>query len=253
MSASDLTQTPALITETTDATTSNGKARVVKQYKCLYNNVEFGRFTGKYPKQASCKAFRQILLKMKPENYKNGDNISFTLVEYKSADKKNTYVYNGSRVELAEPVKVQIKVGDATRDVFYKFKTIIKRDSTPLVLADAPAAEQTVAPTLAPAVLSPTPKPVRARTKKAAAAPVKAPTSAPVVAQSAAPVVAQSAAPVVAQSAAPVVAQSAAPVVAQSAAPVVAQSAAQVKVKTTAAKPKSTKGKATQPVLNQSV
>ena len=245
MSASDLSQTPALITETTEATTSNGKSRVVKQYKCLYNNVEFGRFTGKYPKQASCKAFRQILLKMKPENYKNGDNISFTLVEYKSSDKKNTYVYNGSRVELAEPVRVQIKVGDATRDVFYKFKTIIKRDSTPLALA-APAAEQAVAPTLAPAVLTQKPKPVRA-TKKAAAG------ATPVVAQSAAPVVAQSAAPVVAQSAAPVVAQSAAPVVAQSAAPVVAQSAAQVKVKTTASKPKSTKGKPTQPVLNQSV
>ena len=113
-----------------DADLANSGTKRVKHYKCFYNGDEFGRFSGKYPKQASKKAFRQILLRNKPANYKDGDNLRFSLIEYKRGKNKNTYTYSGNRVELEQPINVtkQNIEKNTQININFRYKTQIKRE-----------------------------------------------------------------------------------------------------------------------------
>ena len=119
-----------------DADLANSGTKRVKHYKCFYNGDEFGRFSGKYPKQASKKAFRQILLRNKPANYKDGDNLRFSLIEYKRGKNKNTYTYSGNRVELEQPINVtkQNTEKNTQININFRYKTQIKREKETEVL-----------------------------------------------------------------------------------------------------------------------
>jgi len=119
-----------------DADLANSGTKRVKHYKCFYNGDEFGRFSGKYPKQASKKAFRQILLRNKPANYKDGDNLRFSLIEYKRGKNKNTYTYSGNRVELEQPINVtkQNTEKNTQININFRYKTQIKREKNDEVL-----------------------------------------------------------------------------------------------------------------------
>ena len=126
-----------------DADLANSGTKRVKHYKCFYNGDEFGRFSGKYPKQASKKAFRQILLRNKPANYKDGDNLRFSLIEYKRGKNKNTYTYSGNRVELEQPINVtkQNTEKNTQININFRYKTQIKREKDAEVLPVNPTDE----------------------------------------------------------------------------------------------------------------
>jgi hypothetical protein len=89
------------------------------------NNVARGRFSGSKPKQAANKALTSIL-KSKGKQAPTGE-IKFSIVECTRGSRHKTYNYVGQRVQLANPMKVNIGKGDAAKTIEYKFNNKVKK------------------------------------------------------------------------------------------------------------------------------
>ncbi len=91
--------------------------KVVHRYfRCVYKDkdgqvVHAGRYSGKKPKQAACKALTGIV---KNNGLETGEQVTFLIQECTRGSKKKKYSYVGSQVDLAEPVVIKITKKDGT-------------------------------------------------------------------------------------------------------------------------------------------
>jgi hypothetical protein len=91
--------------------------KVVHRYfRCVYKDkdgqvVHAGRYSGKKPKQAACKALTGIV---KNNGLETGEQVTFLIQECTRGSKKKKYSYVGSQVDLDEPVKIKITKKDGT-------------------------------------------------------------------------------------------------------------------------------------------
>jgi hypothetical protein len=85
-------------------------------FRCVYKNssgeiVHAGRYSGKKPKQAACKALTGIV---KNNELATGEKVTFLIQECTRGSKKKKYSYVGSQVDLDEPVRITITKKDGT-------------------------------------------------------------------------------------------------------------------------------------------
>lgn len=101
-----------------------------RYFHCVYKNkdgevVRAGRYSGKKPKQAARKALSRVVDK---NEVKLGEKITFLIKECTRGRKKKAYSYEGSRVELKEPVVVEIKKKEGgTAKLTYKHDNVVKK------------------------------------------------------------------------------------------------------------------------------
>ena len=94
------------------------KATGKKRYfKAIYEQsgkvVCNGRYSGKKPKQAACKALTAITNSLKEQGSKfEGVLINFCVIEQTRGSKNKKYYYEGSKFLLEDPVTVEIKKKD---------------------------------------------------------------------------------------------------------------------------------------------
>ena len=95
----------------------------IRYFKVIYEGVkdkEFGRFSGKKPKQAANKGLTSITKRLiKEDKPAIGREIKFAIIECTRGSKKKTYYYKGMRKELDDPQPVEIKVKD--EPIIYKY------------------------------------------------------------------------------------------------------------------------------------
>ncbi len=107
-----------------------------RSFKAIYVNpagqvVMEGRYCGAKPKQAGCKALTGIYkLFAKTKKPLKGE-IFFGVRETTRGSKNKTYYYSGERVELDEPIKLQIGGGDGAdaKTITYKYNSNVKKAS----------------------------------------------------------------------------------------------------------------------------
>ena len=73
--------------------------------------IHAGRYSGKKPKQAACKALTGIV---KNNSLETGEKVTFLIQECTRGSKKKKYSYTGSQVDLEEPVRITITKKDGT-------------------------------------------------------------------------------------------------------------------------------------------
>ncbi len=85
-------------------------------FRCVYKTsageiVHAGRYSGKKPKQAACKALTGIV---KNNELATGEKVTFLIQECTRGSKKKKYSYVGCQVDLEEPVRITITKKDGT-------------------------------------------------------------------------------------------------------------------------------------------
>lgn len=85
-------------------------------FRCVYKTsngeiVHAGRYSGKKPKQAACKALTGIV---KNNELQTGEKVTFLIQECTRGSKKKKYSYVGCQVDLDEPVRITITKKDGT-------------------------------------------------------------------------------------------------------------------------------------------
>jgi hypothetical protein len=85
-------------------------------FRCVYKTsageiVHAGRYSGKKPKQAACKALTGIV---KNNELATGEKVTFLIQECTRGSKKKKYSYVGCQVDLDEPVRITITKKDGT-------------------------------------------------------------------------------------------------------------------------------------------
>ena len=85
-------------------------------FRCVYKTssgdiVHAGRYSGKKPKQAACKALTGIV---KNNELATGEKVTFLIQECTRGSKKKKYSYQGCQVDLEEPVRITITKKDGT-------------------------------------------------------------------------------------------------------------------------------------------
>lgn len=100
------------------------KEQKIRYFKCIFNNQEFGRYSGRTPKQAANKALTSIIKSNGGNKKCVGNKYNFVLREctrgYKSKEKK----YEGSRIKLDKPIIVNIK--DGNKVIHYEYLNKVK-------------------------------------------------------------------------------------------------------------------------------
>ena len=87
--------------------------------------VNAGRYSGKKPKQAACKALTGIV---KNNVLAVGEEVKFLIQECTRGSKKKKYSYIGSQVDLSEPVKIIIKKKDGTQsEIKYTKSNLVRK------------------------------------------------------------------------------------------------------------------------------
>jgi hypothetical protein len=115
-----------------DADQTGGKKRK-RYFRCVYRAndgeiVHAGRYSGKKPKQAARKALTRIADK---NELSIGESVTFLIQECTRGSRKKKYSYSGSRVNLAEPITVEIAKKDKDGNKTGEFSTLTyKRDNT---------------------------------------------------------------------------------------------------------------------------
>lgn len=101
-----------------------------RYFKCYHNDTCFGRFRGRKPKQAACKAFTKLIKLFRGQNLEQDDQeFIFSIKEITRNSKKKSYTYTGSRIQFDRPCKVQIMSPNGERkDVIFRYKNCIKRN-----------------------------------------------------------------------------------------------------------------------------
>jgi hypothetical protein len=107
--------------------------KVVHRYfRCVYKStdgqiVHAGRYSGKKPKQAACKALTGIV---KNNSLETGEQVTFLIQECTRGSKKKKYSYVGSQVDLAEPVRIKITKKDgSSSEIEYTKNNEVKKIS----------------------------------------------------------------------------------------------------------------------------
>lgn len=107
--------------------------KVVHRYfRCVYKStdgqiVHAGRYSGKKPKQAACKALTGIV---KSNSLETGEQVTFLIQECTRGSKKKKYSYVGSQVDLAEPVRIKITKKDgSSSEIEYTKNNEVKKIS----------------------------------------------------------------------------------------------------------------------------
>ena len=107
--------------------------KVVHRYfRCVYKStdgqiVHAGRYSGKKPKQAACKALTGIV---KSNSLETGEQVTFLIQECTRGSKKKKYSYVGSQVDLEEPVRIKITKKDgSSSEIEYTKNNEVKKIS----------------------------------------------------------------------------------------------------------------------------
>jgi hypothetical protein len=87
-----------------------------RHFKCIYEDVVFGRFSGSKPKQAANKALTSLV-----KSHNIVDEISFSIIECTRGSKRKTHNYRGKRVKLEEPMVVNVGSGENMKQITYNF------------------------------------------------------------------------------------------------------------------------------------
>jgi hypothetical protein len=101
-------------------------------FRCVYKTtagqiVYIGRYSGRKPKQAACKALTGIV---KSNDLKVGEKVTFLIQECTRGSKKKKYSYVGSQVDLDTPVKITItKKDNSTDTITYTKNNVVKKIS----------------------------------------------------------------------------------------------------------------------------
>jgi hypothetical protein len=101
-------------------------------FRCVYKTtagqiVYIGRYSGRKPKQAACKALTGIV---KSNDLKVGEKVTFLIQECTRGSKKKKYSYVGSQVDLDTPVKITITKKDQSTDtITYTKNNVVKKIS----------------------------------------------------------------------------------------------------------------------------
>ena len=102
-----------------------------RYFKLVYNGAASGRYTGDKPKQAAGKAYTAILKKLKEDSGNINDNnntIKFGVMECTRGSNRKTYMFEGTRIELNQPMTISIPDGHGgTREFSYKYYNRIKK------------------------------------------------------------------------------------------------------------------------------
>jgi hypothetical protein len=101
-----------------------------RYFKCIYVNtdgeiVTTGRYSGKKPKQAACKALTGIVKNCELEGEQP---VKFLMAECTRGSKKKRYSYSGHQQELETPVEVVIKrEGGGEQKIVYNKHNVVKK------------------------------------------------------------------------------------------------------------------------------
>jgi hypothetical protein len=96
----------------------------LRYFKLDFEGEVGGRYSGKKPKQAANKAYSSIVKKKGMEG--GGPKIQFSIKECTRGSRQKTYTYDGQRIELDNPVVVNIKKGDK-KTITYKFSNKLSK------------------------------------------------------------------------------------------------------------------------------
>jgi len=96
----------------------------LRYFKLDFEGEVGGRYSGKKPKQAANKAYSSIVKKKGMEG--GSPRIQFSIKECTRGSRQKTYTYDGERIELEEPVIVNIKKGDK-KTITYKFSNKLSK------------------------------------------------------------------------------------------------------------------------------
>ena len=125
-------------TEEVEGDDQTGGKKRKRYFRCVYRSkageiVHAGRYSGKKPKQAARKALTRIADK---NSLNIGESVTFLIQECTRGSRKKKYSYTGSRVNLPEPVTVNIakkdKDGNKTGEfspLTYKRDNVVKKIS----------------------------------------------------------------------------------------------------------------------------
>lgn len=104
--------------------TEDGKRK--RFFKCVYEGKVHGRYSGEKPKQAANKAFTNIIRSMKGDVV--GKKVKFQMKECTRGSNQKTSTYEGERVKLDTPLKIEIKKNtDKPKVIEYKFTNKINK------------------------------------------------------------------------------------------------------------------------------
>ena len=116
------TPAPAKTAETQEQ--EGGKRK--RFFKCVYEGKVHGRYSGDKPKQAANKAFTNIIRTL-PEGGV-GKKVRFQMKECTRGSNQKTSTYEGERVKLDTPLKIEIKKNtDKPKVIEYKFTNRINK------------------------------------------------------------------------------------------------------------------------------
>ena len=93
-----------------------------RYFKCNYMGLDeevkpMGRYKGKKPKQAAIKALSAIARKYKDNKVNMPSPLKFVITECTSGSAKKKYAYKGEKIQLDEPVVVEVTKVDANNQV----------------------------------------------------------------------------------------------------------------------------------------
>ena len=90
-------------------------------FRCMYDDNTFGRFCGYKPKQAANKALTTILKQRKQDGESIFDEVGFSMVECTRGRPHRVSQYTGKRIQLDEPVVVEINTNGVSKKIEYNF------------------------------------------------------------------------------------------------------------------------------------
>lgn len=105
-------------------TIAEKKEKQIRYFRCFYNDgAEFGRYSGKTPKQAANKAFSSIIKLNGGNDEFVGNKYRFIIRECTRNYKPKEKEYEGTRIKLTNPIKVKI---GGTKEINYQYLNKVK-------------------------------------------------------------------------------------------------------------------------------
>ena len=105
----------------------------VRYFKIVDGDTTKGRFSGTKPKQAANKALTSILKSKKGAGKAVTGKIKFSIQECTRRKSRKVYNYVGERIQLSEPMEVEIGKGADKKTITYKFNNRVMKDKKPVV------------------------------------------------------------------------------------------------------------------------
>ena len=105
----------------------------VRYFKIVDGDTTKGRFSGTKPKQAANKALTSILKSKKGAGKAVTGKIKFSIQECTRRKSRKVYNYVGERIQLSEPMEVEIGKGADKKTITYKFNNRVMKDKKSVV------------------------------------------------------------------------------------------------------------------------